>query len=253
MSDANVVAVSGAGGRMGRLISETVSAADHLHLAGLFDPGQAGESVAGGEISDDPEVVRNAGVVVEMTHPGVVMDNLERWCSYGCHVVVGTSGFDDERIREVERLWERGTSNCLIVPNFSIGAVLMMRFAELASRHFTAAEIIELHHDGKADAPSGTAVATAARMDGDWQRKIDSRELIEGALGGTSSGTRVHSVRLPGLLAHQEVLLGNPGELLTIRHDSTDRVSFMPGVLAAIRAVPDLQGVTVGLDRILGL
>ena len=253
MSESTKVAVSGAGGRMGRLIAETVDAADDMSLAGLYDPGTAGEALAGGEISADPEVVRSADVVVEMTHPGVVMNNLERWRSIGVHAVVGTSGFDDERIAQVTQSWAAATSNCLIVPNFSVGAVLMMRFAELASRHFAAAEIVELHHDGKADAPSGTAVATAARMGGGWQRRVDTRALIEGALGGPSSGTRIHSIRLPGLLAHQEVLLGNPGELLTIRHDSTDRVSFMPGVLAAIRAVPDLPGVTVGLDRVLGL
>ncbi len=181
------------------------------------------------------------------------MENLERWRSFSAHVVVGTSGFDEERIAQVRQSWSGASTNCLIVPNFSIGAVLMMRFAELASPHFAAAEIIELHHDRKADAPSGTAVSTAGRMDGEWQRAVESRELIPGSLGADSEGTRIHSVRLPGLLAHQEVLLGNPGELLTIRHDSTDRISFMPGVLAAVRAVPDLQGVTVGLDGVLGL
>jgi 4-hydroxy-tetrahydrodipicolinate reductase len=253
MTESLVVGVSGAGGRMGRLIAETVVDTDDLVLGGLYDPDRAGESVAGSDISGDPETLRNGDVIVEMTHPGIVMENLERWKSFGCHVVAGTSGFDDERIGEVDRLWVGGSSNCLIVPNFSIGAVLMMRFAELAVEHFAAAEIVELHHDAKADAPSGTAVATAARMGGGWKRKTESRELIEGSLGGTSSGTRIHSVRLPGLLAHQEVLLGNPGEILTIRHDSTDRVSFMPGVLAAIRAVPALHGVTVGLDRVLGL
>jgi 4-hydroxy-tetrahydrodipicolinate reductase len=183
------------------------------------------------------------------------MDNLRQWRAHGAHAIVGTSGFDAGRIAAVREQWGSGDARCLIVPNFSVGAVLMMHFAELAARHYPAAEIIELHHDRKADAPSGTALATAARMraaGGRAERTVESTETVAGARGGDVPGARIHSVRLPGLLAHQEVLLGAPGELLTIRHDTTDRVSFMPGVLLAIRGVATLPDpVTVGLESLL--
>lgn len=248
------VAVSGAGGRMGRLVAETVAAVDDLELVGAYDPLADGE--AGGiEISPDRDVVSGADVVVEFSTPAVVMGNLERWRDGGAHAVVGTSGFDADRLASVRTMWPDGPPNCLIVPNFSVGAVLMMRFAELAAPHYPAAEIVELHHDRKADAPSGTALATAARMEaagGRSERTVESDELVSGARGGDVPGARVHSVRLPGLLAHQEVLLGAPGEVLTIRHDTTDRVSFMPGVLLAIRSVGELDDpVTVGLEALL--
>ncbi len=248
------IAVSGAAGRMGRLVAETVAGRPGLELGGLFDPGGPGVDVAVGIVSDDPEVVRGADVVVEFTRPDVVMANLERWRSMGVHAVVGTSGFDDERIAGLRTMWGGGPPNCLVVPNFSIGAVLMMRFAEAAAPHFAATEVIELHHDHKVDAPSGTATSTAARMGAaapDQRRAVESAEAVDGVRGGRVSGIPVHSVRLPGLLAHQEVLLGNEGEVLTIRHDSTDRVSFMPGVLLACARVGDLPGVTVGLDAVL--
>jgi len=151
-------------------------------------------------------------------------------------------------------MWGDGPPNCLIAPNFSIGAVLMMRFAELAAPHFAAAEIIELHHDRKADAPSGTAVATAGRIaaaNSEQRRTVESTELVSGARGGSVDGVSIHSVRLPGLLAHQEVLLGNEGEVLEIRHDTTDRAAFIPGVLLAVRRVAEFPGVTVGLDALL--
>lgn len=249
----SVVGVSGAAGRMGRMIAQAIHDSTEFDLGPLYDPYHPGEQVAGGPVTDDPGSMSAADVVVEMTLPTVVDANLDRWRELGCHVVVGTSGFDDRRIEALRARWGEGPPNCLVVPNFSIGAVLMMRFAELAGPHFAAAEIIELHHDGKADAPSGTSVATAGRLPGSWSRKVESTELVAGALGADASGTRIHSVRLPGLLAHQEVLFGNPGEVLTIRHDSTDRVSFLPGVFAAVRAVPGLAGVTVGLDAVLGL
>ncbi len=249
------VGVSGAAGRMGSLVAETIAAADGLVLGHLFDPVGAGAQVAGGTVSVSPEEMVDSDVVVEFTNPAVVMDNLRRWADMGLHAVVGTSGFDVERIREAATIFEGGPGNCLIVPNFSIGAVLMMRFAEAAAPHFAAAEIIELHHDRKADAPSGTSIATAERMAAaglDGGREVESEELAAGALGADISGVRVHSVRLPGLLAHQEVHLGNPGEQLTIRHDSTDRASFMPGVLLAVRGVASLPTrVTVGLDALI--
>lgn len=250
------VAISGAGGRMGGLVAEAVAAEEGLEPAGLFDPGRAGMVVAGTPVSADPDVIEGADVVVEFTTPDVVMANLARWYRMGVHAVVGTSGFTENRIAEVRGFWRSSPPNCLIAPNFSIGAVLMMRFAELAAEHFAAAEIIELHHDRKADAPSGTAVASAARLGAAMQeqrRAVESAELVDGARGADVDGIRVHAVRLPGLLAHQEVLLGNPGELLTIRHDSTDRSSFLPGVLLAIRSVARLPGVTIGIESLLGL
>lgn len=250
------VAVSGAGGRMGRLVAEAVAGHPDLSLVSGYDPGHAGEVVAGVTVSADPAVVGAGDVVVEFTVPDVVMGNLERWRRAGAHAVVGTSGFDAARIDAVRAGWAGSPSRCLIVPNFSIGAALMMRFAELAAPHFSASEIIELHHDRKADAPSGTALATAARMaaaGGRQQRRVESAESVPGVRGG-AAGAQIHSVRLPGLLAHQEVLLGNDGELLSIRHDTTDRMSFLPGVLLAVRRVAALPDpVTVGLEGLLGI
>ena len=249
------VAVCGAGGRMGRLVARTVAEADDLTLAALYDPHHAGDRVAGFEISADRSVVGDADVVVEFTTPDVVMDNLRAWREMRVHAVVGTSGFDASRLTALREQWGGGPPNCLVVPNFSIGAVLMMRFAEMASRHFAASEIIELHHDRKADAPSGTALATAGRMEGAQRREVESAEVIDGVRGGKGShGIPIHSVRLPGLVAHQEVLFGSAGETLAIRHDTTDRVSFMPGVLLAVRSVASLEEpVTVGLEGLLGI
>ncbi len=171
--------------------------------------------------------------------------------------MVGTSGFDAARVSELRAFWGEGPPNCLVAPNFSIGAVTMMRLSEIAAPHFSAAEVIELHHDHKADAPSGTALETAhkiARAAPEQDRAVESSELVEGTRGGTIDDVRVHSVRLPGLVAHQEVIFGGPGETLSIRHDTTDRAAFMPGVLLGIRSVAHLEEpVTVGLEAILGL
>jgi 4-hydroxy-tetrahydrodipicolinate reductase len=259
------IAVSGAGGRMGRLVAATVEAAagggaageTSVALTACYDPAHGGSSVSGHEVSTTPGVVAGCDVVVEFTRPDVVMANLAEWRRLGVHAVVGTSGFDADRIAAVRELWGSGGPNCLIVPNFSIGAVVMMRLAELAAPHFAAAEIIELHHDRKVDAPSGTALATAERISAaapDQRRAVDGEESVTGARGGEASGIPVHSVRLPGYVAHQEVLLGNPGETLSIRHDTTDRESFMPGVLLAVRGVAGLdEPVTVGLEGLLGI
>jgi 4-hydroxy-tetrahydrodipicolinate reductase len=250
------VAVSGAGGRMGRLVAGAVAGAADLELVAGFDPAHAGTALEGIVISADPTVVGEAEVVVEFTTPGVVETNLAVWRVHGVHAVVGTSGFDAARIQALRTAWGSGPPNCLVVPNFSIGAILMMRFAEMAAPHFAASEIIELHHDRKADAPSGTALTTAARIEaagGRQQRRVESVEAIPGVRGG-DAGPRVHSVRLPGLLAHQEVIFGSEGETLTIRHDTTDRVSFLPGVLLAVRKVGSLPDpVTVGLEGLLGI
>lgn len=250
------VAVSGAAGRMGRLVAEAVAAAPDLELAAAYDPHRPGEQAVGVAVSADPEVVAAAEVVVEFTNPSVVLGNLARWRKLGLHAVVGTSGFDEARLAVLRRKWGSGPPNCLVVPNFSIGAALMMRFAAAAAPHFAAAEIVELHHDRKADAPSGTALATAAGMTaagGRQERAVESREEVAGARGAAVQGVPVHAVRLPGLLAHQEVILGSPGETLTIRHDTTDRAAFLPGVLLGIRRVGGLTApVTVGLEGLLG-
>jgi 4-hydroxy-tetrahydrodipicolinate reductase len=243
------VGVLGAKGRMGTQVCSTVESASGLALTAQVDVGDSLDQLAG------------ADVVVDFTHPGAVMDNL-RWCvEHGIASVVGTSGFDDNRLREVSGwLAQPSAARVLVVPNFSVGAVLMMRFAELAAPFFESAEVIELHHAGKADAPSGTAsrtasVISAARAAAGTGPMPDATvTAAAGARGAEVDGVHVHSVRLAGLLAHQEVLLGGHGETLTIRHDSLDRASFMPGVLLAVRGIGGLPpGLTVGLDGLLGL
>ncbi len=184
------------------------------------------------------------------------MDNLEHWRQFGADVVVGTSGFDSGRLEALSELWGNGPGNCLVVPNFSIGGVLMMKLAELVAPHFPASEIIEMHHDGKADAPSGTALATAKRIAA--KRPNDqgdpSGSGCDPALGAVVDGIRIHSVRLPGLVAHQRVLFGGEGEILSIGHDTIDRSSFMPGVLLAVRSVQAQKDVvSVGLASLRGL
>jgi len=241
--------VLGAKGRMGSQVCRTVDAAGDLELSAAVDADDALDSLAG------------CDVVVDFTDPGVVMENL-RWCvAHGLDVIVGTSGFDDMRLAvAAEWLHRAPGTRVLIVPNFSVGAVLMMRFAQLAAPFFESAEIIELHHPAKADAPSGTAARTAtlisaARAAADLGPSPDATASeMDGARGAVLDGVHVHSVRLAGLLAHQEVLLGGHGEVLTVRHDSLDRASFMPGVLMAVRGLASLPaGLTVGLEGMLGL
>ena len=241
---------------MGRLVAEAVREQADLELAALYDPHHAGEQVAGLPVAADPDALKDCEVVVEFTNPQVVMGNLREWHRLGLHAVVGTSGFTEERLEELQGFWGEGPPNCLVAPNFSIGAVLMMRFAELAAPFFPAAEVIELHHDAKADAPSGTALATARRIGQarpDQRRAVESEELVAGTRGGRVAGVPVHAVRLPGLVAHQEVILGDRGQTLTLRHDTTDRRSFLPGVLLGVRRIGDLSGVTVGLEGMLGI
>ena len=243
------VGVLGAKGRMGSEVCQAVDTADGMEVAAAVDVGDARDPLAA------------CDVIVDFTHPGAVMDNLQ-WClTRGRNVVVGTSGFDEARLAAVAG-WLAGSpaARALIVPNFSVGAVLMMRFAEQAAHFFESAEVIELHHAAKADAPSGTASRTAslisaARAAADLGPAPDATvSEVAGARGAVLDGVRVHSVRLAGLLAHQEVLLGGHGEILTIRHDSLDRASFMPGVLLAVRGVASLPaGLTVGLESLLGL
>jgi 4-hydroxy-tetrahydrodipicolinate reductase len=256
------VAVFGAGGRMGAEVCRAVAGDAALKLVAAVDPSCPGETTAAGDVvisaSADALLSAGATVAVDFTHLTAARDNLA-WCAaHGVHAVVGTSGFTDEDVATLTSLFPPdGEVGCVIAPNFAIGAVLMMRFAELAARWFDSAEIIELHHDGKIDAPSGTAATTAARMaaaSSEWGPDPTKTETVPGARGGLGpAGIRIHSVRLRGLVAHQEVLLGTEGQSLTIRHDSYDRSSFMPGVLLAVKAVADHPGLTVGLDRLLGL
>lgn len=249
------VAVSGAMGRLGSVVARGIANAEDMQLSGVYDPGHAGDIVAGMEIQTSIDQI-HADVVVECTHPDVVMNNLKHWHARGFNVVVGTSGFTQERIEEVRSFWTKPDTGCLIVPNFSIGAVLMMRFAELASAYFDSAEIIERHENTKPDAPSGTALATAMRM-GKVRSKTETstheNEVVKGARGGLVSGVRVHSLRMKGLLSDQEVAFTNLGESFSINHRSTSYESFANGALVAIRYVGKIKGVAVGLDKALGL
>jgi 4-hydroxy-tetrahydrodipicolinate reductase len=260
------VGVIGAAGKMGREVCRAVLADPDLHLVAAVDT-DAGSSVGeliGGEskvkISDELHILSDAEVevAVDFTHPGAVMNNV-RWCiRNNVHVVVGTTGLTPDDLSEIEALIaEEGESHVIVAPNFAIGAVLMMRFAATAARYFPSVEIIELHHQQKADAPSGTALKTAEEI----TRALSSaslapdasKESIPGVRGGRVDGVRIHSVRLAGLVAHQEVLLGAPGQMLTIRHDSFDRASFMPGVLLAVKQIADRPGLTDGLEHLLEL
>ena len=246
------VAVSGAMGRLGSVIAHGISNANGMQLTGVYAPGHAGKMVAGMEIEDSPEKI-NAEVIGEWAHPGVVMENLKMWHTKGIHVVIGTSGFTEDRIRKLRSFWAEDDPGCLIVPNFSIGAVLMMRFAEMASAHFDSAEIIERHEAAKPDAPSGTALATAMRM-GKYRNQseqIAGKEVVKGARGGLVSGVRVHSLRMKGMLSDQEVAFSNMGEIFSIRHSSTSYESFVGGALVAIRYVHTIKGVAIGLDAAL--
>ncbi len=221
------VAVAGAAGRMGQTVCAAVEQADDMELSGRADP-LLESSVA--------DVLEQAQVLVDFTRPEVALENALACLQAGVHVVVGTSGFDHEPLREAACAQQAPRANALVVPNFAIGAVLMMRFAAEATKHMQKAEIIELHHDSKLDAPSGTAARTA--------------ELMASASG--AQAPVIHSVRLPGLVAHQEVILGDEGQTLTIRHDSMSRESFMPGVLLAVRGVGALQQpFMVGLESLL--
>jgi 4-hydroxy-tetrahydrodipicolinate reductase len=234
---------------MGREVIRAVTEAPDLLVAAEVDRG------------DKLDALEGCDVVVDFTQPGAVMGNL-RWCiEHGLDVVVGTSGFGEDRLDEVAGwLEDDPAARVLIVPNFSVGAILMMRFAEQAARFFPSAEVIELHHAAKADAPSGTALRTAsmigaARAEAGLDAPPDATATaLPGARGATVDEVHVHAVRVTGLVAHQEVLFGGPGETLTIRHDSLDRVSFMPGVLLAVRSIGSLpRGLSVGLEGLLGL
>lgn len=242
--------VLGARGRVGSEVCRAVEAAPDLELVARIDA------------HDDPDDLVRAGTqaVVDFTRPDVVMGNLERCIDHGIHAVVGTTGFDEDRLQQLRGWLEASPgTGVLVAPNFSVGAVLMMRFAVQAARFYESVEIVELHHPDKADAPSGTArrtaelVAAARREAGLGPMPDATSTQLDGARGADVEGVHVHGLRVRGLVAHQEVILGAPGETLTIRHDSLDRVSFTPGVLLGLRQIADHPGLTVGLEHFLDL
>ncbi|MFC7488084.1 4-hydroxy-tetrahydrodipicolinate reductase [Knoellia sp. CPCC 206453] len=242
------VSVIGASGRMGSEVCRAVEAANDLELVGRFDMG------------DDLGDLAGAHVVVEFSVPDASALNVAHCVDQGVHVVVGTTGWSEDKLADLAtRLEQHPDVGVLIAPNFAIGAVLMMAFSQKAAEFYESAEIIELHHPDKVDAPSGTAARTAELM-GSAREQAGLADVPDattsdpdGARGARAHGIPVHSVRLRGLVAHQEVLFGQTGEMLTIRHDSFDRVSFMPGVIAAVRKVSEHPGLTVGLEHYLGI
>jgi 4-hydroxy-tetrahydrodipicolinate reductase len=257
------VAVVGAAGRMGAEVCRAVAAADDLELVAAVDPSRAGDAlvdVAG--VTGDLRVAADltalpaadVEVAVEFTGPGSVGANLCWLLEHGIHAVVGATGIGQDDLARAQALARDGTANALVAPNFAIGAVLLMRFAAQAARHLPHVEVIELHHDRKLDAPSGTALRTAELI-GEARAATPDVPLGDdrhpGARGADHAGVRVHSVRLPGLVAHQEVIFGGQGQTLTLRHDSLDRSSFMPGVLLGCRRVADVDGLVVGLEHVL--
>ncbi|MCV7171299.1 4-hydroxy-tetrahydrodipicolinate reductase [Mycobacterium manitobense] len=242
------VGVLGAKGKVGAAMVSGVEAADDLTLSAAVDAGDPLSLF----VDSDTEVV------IDFTHPDVVMDNLKFLVDNGIHAVVGTTGFTDERLAQVrDWLSAKPETAVLIAPNFAIGAVLSMHFAQQAARFFDSVEVIELHHPHKADAPSGTATRTA-KLIAEARKELppnpDATSTgLDGARGADVDGVPVHSIRLAGLVAHQEVLFGTEGETLTIRHDSIDRTSFVPGVLLAVRKVAERPGLTIGIEPLLDL
>ncbi|MGE2692297.1 4-hydroxy-tetrahydrodipicolinate reductase [Mycolicibacterium pulveris] len=242
------VGVLGAKGKVGATMVQAVQAAENLTFTAGVDAGDPLSQL----------VDTDTNVVIDFTHPDVVMENLKFLIDNGIHAVVGTTGFTDERLTQV-RTWLAAKPDVavLIAPNFAIGAVLCMHFARQAARHFESVEVIELHHPHKADAPSGTATRTA-QLIAEARKGLPpnpdaTSTSLDGARGADVDGIPVHSVRLAGLVAHQEVLFGTQGETLTIRHDSIDRTSFVPGVLLAVRRVSDRPGLTIGIEPLLEL
>jgi len=249
---------------MGSTVCQAVQADPDLTLVSAVDPNFRGIDlrtvtgidsdlrISGEAVSFERTAVE---VVVDFSHRAASVENLRWLAEHGLHAVVGTTGFSDEELAEIGSSFTK--SNCVIAPNFAIGAVLMMHFAAIAAPYFDSAEVIEFHHEEKIDAPSGTAMLTVSKMaeaSSDWTADPTENELLQGARGAEgASGIRVHSVRMRGLVAHQEVLLGTTGQTLSIRHDSIDRSSFMPGVLLAVKQVATRSGMTLGLDALLDL
>jgi 4-hydroxy-tetrahydrodipicolinate reductase len=258
------VGVVGAGGRMGREVCRAVAEAPDLELVAAVDPGLDGQSVEGIPIVGDVGLLTRHGaeVVVDFSVAEALRANLPLYAAHGLHAVVGTTGLSEAELEAAARLFAESSANAIVAANFAIGAVLLMRFCELAAPHMDGVEVIELHHNAKRDAPSGTALHTAAGIAAARQRAgagplpadPTTEHVVPGARGGEGpGGVHIHSVRLPGLIAHEEVIFGALGQSLTIRHDSYDRRSFMPGVLLAVRAVADRPGLTIGIEPLLNL
>jgi 4-hydroxy-tetrahydrodipicolinate reductase len=258
------VGVVGAGGRMGQEVCRAASEAPDMELVAAVDPAHVGEDASGKVIVGEVLALADLGaeVVVDFTIAEAVRHNVPHYAQLGIHAVIGTSGLSDADLAAVRARFEGSDANAIVVANFAIGAVLLMHFCRIAAPHMDGVEVIELHHDTKRDAPSGTAMHTAAVI-AEARRAAGSGPLppdpttdvvLAGARGAEGpDGVRLHSVRLPGLVAHEEVIFGAPGQSLSLRHDSYDRRSFMPGVLLAVRSVSDRPGVTVGLEALLGL
>ncbi|MFM8293797.1 MAG: 4-hydroxy-tetrahydrodipicolinate reductase [Microcystaceae cyanobacterium] len=267
------VVVNGAAGKMGREVIKTVAQAEDMMLVGAVDANPAlqgqdiGEVVGIGPLEvpilNDLQSVlvlatqeKVQGVMVDFTHPNAVYENVRSAIAYGVRPVVGTTGLSAEQIQDLSEFAEKASTGCLIAPNFAIGVLLMQQAAVQAAKYFDHVEIIELHHNQKADAPSGTAIKTAemlAELGKSYNAPlVTEKELIAGARGGNGpENIPIHSVRLPGLLAHQEILFGAPGQIYTLRHDASDRSCFMPGVLLGIRKVIQLKSLVYGLEKLL--
>jgi 4-hydroxy-tetrahydrodipicolinate reductase len=267
------VVVNGAAGKMGREVVKAVASAADLLLVGAVDrnPSYLGQDV--GEVAgcgalelpivDDLQSIlvlatqhKVQGVMVDFTHPDGVYENVRTAIAYGVRPIVGTTGLSPKQIEELAEFAEKASTGCLIIPNFSLGMVLLQQAAITASQYFDHVEIIELHHNQKADAPSGTAIKTAemlANLGKTYNSPlVKETETIPGARGGLAADNiRIHSIRLPGLIAHQEVIFGSPGEIYTLRHDTSDRACYMPGVLLSIRKVTALQSLVYGLEKLL--
>ena len=266
------VVVNGACGKMGQEVVKAVAQADDITLVGAVDRNPSAQGQDIGEwmgvgplevpVTSDLEATlvmaqsEGQAVMVDFTHPKTIYETTRAAIAYGVRPVVGTTGLSNAQIRDLAEFAEKASIGCLIIPNFSIGVVLMQQAAQQAAQYFDHVEIIELHHNQKADAPSGTALQTA-QMLAEAQKPfnaplVNETETLTGSRGGaTADGIRIHSVRLPGLIAHQEIIFGAPGQLYTLRHDTSDRASFMPGVLLSIRRVMPLKSLIYGLDKIL--
>lgn len=261
------VVVNGAAGKMGSEVVRAIKKEPDMKLVGACDVQNIGIDVGemaavgpmGIEISKDLKTLLSSekpDVVVDFTHPNVAMANTKTILESKVNAVIGTTGLSEKDLAEIKNLCEKNKVNCLVAPNFAIGAVLMMMFSKNAAKYMPNVEIIELHHDKKADAPSGTAIKTAelileSEASKDLQKgKVAEIEKLDGARGGNMKGIHIHSVRLPGFVAHQEVIFGGLGQTLTIRHDSISRESFMPGVVMAIRKIRSINGLVYGLEHL---
>ncbi|MFM9123244.1 MAG: 4-hydroxy-tetrahydrodipicolinate reductase [Actinomycetota bacterium] len=251
------VGVMGAAGRMGATVCAAVVADKNLELVAAVDTASTGSTIHGLQVSKELRALADAKVevAVDFTVAAASRVNLPWLAMHNIHAVVGTTGFTDQDLEDFKKMFS--SSNCIVAPNFAIGAVLMMRFAEMAAPFFETAEIVEIHHDGKADSPSGTAIATAKRMAGASKTRAQDptkHEAIAGARGAKGPGEiPIHAIRMRGVVANQEVVLGTQGQTLTIRHDTIDRASFMPGVVLACKKIAEHKGFTLGLDKFLGI